>query len=239
MEQCTVYLLKNTVNGKVYVGQTWQTLNERWKNGAGYKNCVLLQRALDKYGPDNFLYEVVGLASSQENADYLEVYFIEFYHSLDRKYGYNLKTGGSNGKPSEETRQKLSTANLGKTLSSDHRQKISDAHKGKTFSPEHIKNMSLGNKKLGIRPPSALGRKHSQEVKGKISEAMSNRIVSPETKDKLSKIMKGRDLGKCKLPLEQCIEIQNSELSSRQLAKIYSVGKTTINMIRKRNNQVR
>ena len=48
-----VYLITNTVNGKVYVGQTINGLSKRWK---GHKNDVRngsqnpLHRAIRKYG---------------------------------------------------------------------------------------------------------------------------------------------------------------------------------------------
>lgn len=36
-----IYLHKNKINHKVYIGQTKTPLNLRWKNGNGYKNSVL------------------------------------------------------------------------------------------------------------------------------------------------------------------------------------------------------
>lgn len=34
-----VYLHRNLLNGKVYVGITKQDVNKRWKNGNGYTKC--------------------------------------------------------------------------------------------------------------------------------------------------------------------------------------------------------
>ena len=53
-----IYKITNTVNNKVYIGQTKQDPNKRWrghknaiKNGIG---CPLLQKAFNKYGADKF-----------------------------------------------------------------------------------------------------------------------------------------------------------------------------------------
>jgi dissimilatory sulfite reductase (desulfoviridin) alpha/beta subunit len=70
MACCTIYLLKNTANSKVYVGQTWSSLEERWNNGHGYDGSRHLSYAIKKYGREKFYYEILGLASSQAVADY-------------------------------------------------------------------------------------------------------------------------------------------------------------------------
>ena len=51
-----IYLITNTINDKKYVGQTRQTVEERWKE---HKNDVKrrktpLYRAMKKYGIDKF-----------------------------------------------------------------------------------------------------------------------------------------------------------------------------------------
>lgn len=46
---------KNKINNKVYIGQTHQTLKERWgKNGSGYRTSPHFYHAIQKYGWDNF-----------------------------------------------------------------------------------------------------------------------------------------------------------------------------------------
>lgn len=50
-----VYMHKNKINNKVYIGQTHRTLEERSQaHGTGYKKCLLFWRAIEKYGWDNF-----------------------------------------------------------------------------------------------------------------------------------------------------------------------------------------
>src|SRR5208283_3648439 len=105
----TLYLLTNTANGKIYVGQTWNELHIRMgKDGSNYKNSTYLYNAIKKYGADKFQYKVLVEVSCQTVADYMEDYYIDLYDSCNPKIGYNIKRGGSVGKHSEETKAKIS-----------------------------------------------------------------------------------------------------------------------------------
>lgn len=46
-------------SGKVYIGQTVNSQEQRAKKGEGYKGCPAFYRAIQKYGFENFLYEVL------------------------------------------------------------------------------------------------------------------------------------------------------------------------------------
>src|ERR1035437_1707169 len=93
-----IYLLKNNINNKVYVGQTWRTLKDRWQNGTGYKRCTHIDSAIKKYGAEAFYYEILDFAFTQPQADILEIYYVSYYDSANRKLGYNLRFGGSRGR---------------------------------------------------------------------------------------------------------------------------------------------
>ena len=54
-----VYLHTNKINGKVYVGLTSMSPEERWKNGKGYCNNSHFKSAIEKYGWDNFEHEII------------------------------------------------------------------------------------------------------------------------------------------------------------------------------------
>lgn len=111
---CTIYLLTNKTNGKVYVGQTWQTLSERaGTNGRGYVECTHLNNAIRKYGWDNFSSRKLTIVLSQVDANAAEDFFINLYNSRNPLFGYNVRGGGSTGQLSEETKKKLSELNSG------------------------------------------------------------------------------------------------------------------------------
>ena len=82
-------------NGKVYIGQTNQPLQKRFKNGEGYTLCPLIHRAILKYGWDSVKTEILyDNIQTQEEANELEILTIQEYNSTDPDYGYNLAAGG-------------------------------------------------------------------------------------------------------------------------------------------------
>lgn len=111
-----VYMHKNKINGKVYIGITGQTPKERWgKNGNGYKGSTHFYNAIQKYGWDNFEHIILKSGITKEDAEKIEVELIKKYNSADRDYGYNMQLGGNSfGKMSDEIKDKISKANKGK-----------------------------------------------------------------------------------------------------------------------------
>lgn len=80
-------------NGKKYVGQTTNTLEERAKRGDGYVNSPAVYNAIKKYKWKNLQIETFP-CSSKEEMDALEKYYIKLYHTNQKEYGYNLTLGG-------------------------------------------------------------------------------------------------------------------------------------------------
>lgn len=50
MNNYTIYMHKNKINGKIYIGQTSQEPKKRWDNGRGYIDCSRFYNAILKYG---------------------------------------------------------------------------------------------------------------------------------------------------------------------------------------------
>lgn len=92
----TIYMHKNKINGKVYIGQTCQNVKDRWKNGKGYKSCFAFNAAIQKYGWDNFEHIILeeNIVSATE-ANELEQKYIIQYNSVNPEYGYNILKGGA------------------------------------------------------------------------------------------------------------------------------------------------
>ena len=117
----------------------------------------------------------------------------EIEKSLIKEYGrknlglgnlVNMTDGGDGAYGvlvSEETRQKISVANKGRTPSEETKLKLSAAHKGKTFSEETRLKLSEASK----------GKPKSEEHKKKMSEVNKGRTPSEETRQKLSELRKG------------------------------------------------
>ena len=104
-----VYIHINKINLKVYIGQTCQKPNKRWRNGQGYINQnTYFANAIKKYGWDNFEHIILEENLTKSQADFYEQMYIKTYKSTDRDKGYNLTYGGGGMLASEETRKKMS-----------------------------------------------------------------------------------------------------------------------------------
>lgn len=90
----TIYMHKNKINNKVYIGQTMQNVEDRWKNGKGYKSCTLFYNAINKYGWNNFEHLILEQGNwSYQEANKKEEYYINLYQSDNPEYGYNILKG--------------------------------------------------------------------------------------------------------------------------------------------------
>ena len=101
-------------NGKVYIGQTCQEPEQRWKNGKGYSNNEYFTRAIQKYGWNNFKHEILYYGLTKDESDILEVELIKKYNSTNKEFGFNVENGGyGKGKHSLETLKKMSEGRKG------------------------------------------------------------------------------------------------------------------------------
>jgi group I intron endonuclease len=91
-----IYLIKNKINNKCYIGQTIRTLNIRWREHCNRcDNCTILNNAIQKYTPDMF--DVSIIVNCDDQLDQLEQKYIIEYNSLYPN-GYNIQSGGSKGR---------------------------------------------------------------------------------------------------------------------------------------------
>lgn len=89
-----IYKITNKLNNKIYIGQS-VNIKRRWQEHIydNRKNS-LIHLAIQKYGKDNFDFEVIELCEQKE-LDTKEQYWINYYQSFDK--GYNLTRGGNSG----------------------------------------------------------------------------------------------------------------------------------------------
>lgn len=206
-------------NGKVYIGQTISSLKQRRcqhisdANTRGQNSCFY--NALKKYGVDNFVWTVMNECYDIETLNRLEKYYIEYYESMNREFGYNRTSGGLNYIVSKKTREKMSIAKQemseearniwrnklsNRVVSIKIKQKMSDNHAD--FSGE--KNPMYGVDRSGkngtfygrkhtsesIEKMRVAGRNISDETREKMRQAALNR--TDETKNKMSEAKKGK-----------------------------------------------
>ena len=171
-----IYIITNKVNGKVYIGQSKQ-LNQRY-SGHLYRinrkehHNEILQRAFDKYGADNFEYNILEEIIDERLLNEREKYWIDFHGGLNSDKLYNLKDPLLN-EYSDYVRNKMSKNNTGENnpnygnkWTKDMKEKAANRKKGKTW--EEI-----------------FGEEKAKEMKEKASKSQEGRVHSEETKNKI------------------------------------------------------
>jgi len=174
-----IYKATNSVNNKIYVGKTINSLEKRMNEhlGAAFNDNSKLyfHRALRKHGKENFIWEIIYECKNEDELNEKEKFFIKKFDSLN--YGYNLTKGGDGG----DTYSKLSEEQLAET-----KRKSSEAKMGHIVSVETRKKIS----------EKAIGRKLTLETKQKIGKANTGKICSEETKRKIGKAHSGKIISK-------------------------------------------
>ena len=168
-----VYLIRNRVNGKGYVGQTVKSVKKRFAehlrsaaNGSEYA----IHCAIRKHGAHNFEVEtVVACDSGLLNA--LEEYCVAFYGTRAAiGHGYNMTDGGkstSGWSPSAATREKMSKSLTGRKHSPERIAKAKASRAGQTHSAETRAKISASSKGRKMPPRSDEWRRKQSEAKRK------------------------------------------------------------------------
>ena len=220
-----IYQVTNLVNGKKYIGQTINRKETRWYGSLKtiiqtYTCNTHLKHSIKKYGIDNFEVETIDRAMTKEELDHKEDYYIRKYNTINPKFGYNQKYGGSNGKHTEASKKKMSENhkdnsgeknpmfgkipwNKGKHLNDKIIEKISNSQKKRFKENPHLQD-GKKNPMYGKTSPMR-GRKRSKETKKRIKENHANvsgknnpmygKHHSKETKQKISDSLKGKTKG--------------------------------------------
>lgn len=93
----TIYLIENTVNHKLYVGLTQNSVEKRWQRHRTNSDRddlahIHLYRSMTKHGLDAFDFMELTWASTREEANQLEMEWIERLGTFEN--GYNMTRGG-------------------------------------------------------------------------------------------------------------------------------------------------
>jgi len=95
-----IYKATNKINNKIYIGKTIQTLNNRKKRHL-YSSKIkkyYFYNAINKYGFDNFNWEIIDSASTIKELFDKEIYHIAITSAYtNNDIGYNMTSGGDGG----------------------------------------------------------------------------------------------------------------------------------------------
>lgn len=147
MKKHFIYMTTNLITNEKYIDKHYGTEDDSYL-GSG----KILQRAILKYGKENFKREILYISQNVEENNQKEKEFIKAYNAIEDKNFYNIAEGGDGGDifhtlPLEQQDQLRERARLqctgegnpmyGKHHSEETKQKMSDAKKGKKLGAEN------------------------------------------------------------------------------------------------------
>jgi len=221
-----IYTIVNKVNNKIYVGQTIRNLEKRkseYKKNYIRNNLYnkYLQNSFNKYGWDNFEFKIIDTASTLEELNQKEIYYIDKYNSRNRDIGYNIESGGRNAIPDDDTLEKMSKSHLGIKQSNEWvRKRV--AEKGSNEAKKYGKEKTNEEKELLSKNSAKywLGKERDIETKNKISQTKKLNGLSEKTKDAICK----KVISYNPLTLEEIKEFD----STKEAGLFYNISQSTI-----------
>lgn len=177
-----IYITTNLIDNKKYIGMHTDFSDDYLGSG------LLLNRAIQKYGKENFSREIIAYAKTKEELGSLEKEFIKLYDAVNSEDFYNIHEGGYGGntmagwdeEKKQEYRKKMSKLLSGKNHPL-YGVKMTDGTKSKIRSKQltHWKNISdekrkefkniMSNATKGEKNPN-YGNKWSDEKRRALSE---------------------------------------------------------------------
>lgn len=206
-----IYKIENTINNKVYIGQTINKPDYRWREhqriskNTDNPDFSYIHSAIRKYGANNFTFEVIDKANTKEELDVKEKQYISSLNTLAPN-GYNISSGGQFSKIiPESSRKKISESkkgpknpNYGKVLTQEEREFHRQVMLKKYSDPEERLKNGQRMKEVWARPgfkeKMHLSRlnQFSEEAKKKIGEKSRQMWANPEFREKMKLLRQKR-----------------------------------------------
>lgn len=171
-----IYCIRNTIDGKRYIGKS-KNIEGRWASHRNEIKNRYLRSAVNKYGIEAFAFEIIESfdAIDEDMLAEREIFWMDHFHSCDRRSGYNLRRDSSvRIVVSEETKTLISLArSMQAPFSPEARAKMTQSAKARWDDPVYR------SKALGGR----MGQKHSTEHRSRISESGKRRWADEEYRE--------------------------------------------------------
>ena len=171
-----IYCIENTITHKKYIGQSvdiysrWQKHKSELSRNS-HENDYL-QKAWNKYGENSFVFTILEECTEMQ-LDEREIYYINYFKTLNRDYGYNLESGGQGA---SRTRSKETVNKLKSSVKKSYENDPSLKELRKESALKQWSNPSIKSKITGENN-GMFGRHHTEEAKQKIREARLKNIA--------------------------------------------------------------
>ncbi len=178
----SIYIIRNSINGKGYVGQTSASPEKRWikhRDNAERGISGALYSSMRLYGIQNFTFTKL-ITCPLDLLDEMEIHFIRVCNTFAPEgWGYNLTRGGDHG------------ARFRAPLTDEHKRRISLGNTGKKRAPRNAEWSERIRK-------ARIGKKASNSQKLKISQALKGKpkpIRTAQHKANIALAKKGQNKG--------------------------------------------
>lgn len=152
-----IYQIRNLIDNKVYIGSSLNLYKRIYyhiyKLNRNKHNNKHLQNAWNKYGEENFVFEILEfVVSNNELLKKKETHYIQKFNVCDKSIGYNLSTDACRNIICDESKQKIKQKAmgnknwLGRHHTEETKQKMSKWHTGKIVKQSTKEKLSKLNK---------------------------------------------------------------------------------------------
>jgi group I intron endonuclease len=209
-----VYCAYNKKNNKIYIGYTQNTLFKRISshyyssNNNIYNN--FFHSSLFKYGKDNFNWYILYQSKNIIDLKTQETFFINLFNSNNKKYGYNLSTGGESPKLNNSSRMKISKKTKKRNLTGERNPFFGKKHS--TETKKHLSKIRIGVL-VGNKNPF-FGKKHSLVMRKKLSKIRKDLCKNEKVILNLRNAQKSKPI----LCINNGIEYRSINEAARQLS---------------------
>ena len=206
-----IYKVTNSVNGKIYIGQTVYSLKRR--KGNHYSSAKRAQHndryrnhfinALLYYNKKDFKWEVIDTAVSKEGLNKKEIYWIKEFNTFE--IGYNSTTGGDSVLLHRRVKDKIS-------------------------KKAKLRNMG------GERNPF-YGKKHTKKTRTAIKRKRKFQEYSEETRLKMSLVRRGEKNSQYKkVDEKKFTDLFNEGYSQKEISVKLNIGVNKVRRVYKKLN---
>lgn len=152
-------------NGKRYVGQTCIDPKKRWREGKRYSG--LMKKAIDKYGWENIIHEILYTELDADTANRIEMELIAEMKTTDPAHGYNITAGGDGYKGTTHT--KATRESLRRKAHEQWKRQRVEGYTPPPITEEHRKHLSESH--IGQRAWNKGKHTMDEETKVRLREA--------------------------------------------------------------------